>query len=148
MDLLHSTYVVGQKYAGDAYVYGLKSLLPANIESLTYAQEIIEAKWLGEFPLIVFLAEEHKLTHYAPLYDEVKLVYPDDWNLVSQDVEVFLINAQMLELCKQSNPPYVNLDMISTSDGLDELFKSHMFVVAAAQASLVRPGDDLGASGG
>ena len=133
MQILHTTTFMDQEFASDAHIFSVNQISKDTASDLLYAQMVVEAKWLGDFPVFAFPAPADELKRYTPLFEDVKLVYPDDWGVID-DVDAFLINDKMYQLCKVKDAPFVNLAH-STSDELMKLFETEMFVVAAAGSS-------------
>ena len=131
MQILHTSSFMNQEFASDAHIFSLNQISEDTASDLLYAQMVVEAKWLGDFPVFAFPTPADKLKRYAPLYEDVKLVYPDNWDVIDK-VDAFLINDKMYQMCKMQDAPFVNL-AYSTSEELTKLFETEMFVVAAAR---------------
>ena len=130
MQILHTTSFMNQEFASDAHIFSLNQINEDTASDLLYAQMVVEAKWLGDFPVFAFPTPADEIKRYAPLYEDVKLVYPDNWDMIDK-VNAFLINDKMYQMCKMQDAPFVNL-AYSTSEELMKLFETEMFVVAAA----------------
>ena len=133
MQILHTTTFMDQEFASDAHIFSVNQISKDTASDLLYAQMVVEAKWLGDFPVFAFPAPADELKRCTPLFEDVKLVYPDDWGVID-DVNAFLINDKMYQMCKVKDAPFVNL-AYSTSEELMKLFETEMFVVAAAGSS-------------
>ena len=130
MQILHTTSFLDQEFASNAHIFSTDQISEDTASDLLYAQMVVEAKWLGDFPVFAFSPHADEIARCAPLYEDVKLVYPDNWDVID-NVNAFLINEKMYELCKMQDAPFVNLTY-STSEELMKLFETEMFVVAAA----------------
>lgn len=100
----------------------------AMIEKLRTAQKIVEGQWLGAFPCYIIVRSGSK---FETLYDDVKLIFPDDWEDTIDTADTFLMNRKMFELCKSDNEPFIGVN--GTSVDLHNLFDSKMFVVACVE---------------
>ena len=128
MEILHSVYITSQEYLSDAYIYSIKPVKQKKIKKLLYAQKIIEAMWLEEYPAVIFLSKKNRIKYSTKLYGPVELVYPRGWEEINKS-EIILINERMYDFFKIDKAPFVNID-ISNSIRLLELFKQEIFVVA------------------
>ena len=131
MQILHTTSFMNHDFTSDAHIFSATPIGRDTVSDLLYAQLVAEAKWLEEFPVFAFVTGESELKHYAPLYEDVRLVYPEDWSLID-NVDAFLLNKQMYNLCRMDDAPFVNLKH-STSEELLKLFETEMFIVAAVE---------------
>ena len=129
MEILHSVYVTSHEYLSDAYIYSIKPVKPKEIKKLLYAQKIIEAMWLEEYPVVIFLSKKSRIKYSTKLYGPVELVYPRGWEEINES-ETILINERMYAFCRIDKAPFVNIDIASDSIRLLELFKQEVFVVA------------------
>ena len=130
MQILHTTSFMNQEFASDAHIFSFNQISEDTASDLLYAQMVVEAKWLGDFPIFAFPTPADELKRCAPLFEDVKLVYPDNWDVIDK-VDAFLLNDKMYQMCKIQDAPFVNL-AYSTSEELMKLFETEMFVVAAA----------------
>lgn len=133
MQILHITSFMNQEFTSDAHIFSRNQISTDTASDLLYAQMVVEAKWLGDFPVFAFPTPDDEIKRFAPLYEDVKLVYPDNWSVVDK-VDAFLINDRMYQLCKIQDAPFVKL-AYSTSEELIRLFETEMFVVAAARST-------------
>ena len=148
-DILHHVSIMNQDFASDAFVYSVNhksgGAYMAEVDRLLKAQEIIEAKWLGAFPVFVFFPEQPEdIKNAERLYEDTMLVLPDEW-LAVDDASMFLVNQRMLELCPLDRPPHFDMTY-ATADGLLELSEREMFVVATLEVGKAVEG--YGASSG
>lgn len=127
MQILHTSSFMNHDFTSDAHIFSAIPIGRDIISDLLYAQLVAEAQWLEEFPVFAF-APDDRITHSAQLFEDVKLVYPDDWGVIDK-TNAFLVNARMYELCKMADAPFINLKY-STAEGLLKLFETEMFVVA------------------
>ena len=130
MDCLYKTYIMDQEYLSDAFVYSLIPIKKSYVKHLVHAQEIVEAMWLGEFPMIAILTDkkEKDAETSVHLYDDIRLLLPEGWKIID-DADTILVNDRMQALCQLPDPPYADLELIGSSNGLKSLNKSHVFVV-------------------
>ena len=144
MELLHTTFIVDQKYATDASIWSMTPVTPDGIEQLADAQEIVEAQFLGGFPCVVALGEGSKIEieDSTLLYGRVRLLHIDAWEKMDT-VDSFLVNSKMLQLCKMTDTPFINLDIVGTGDGLQKVFETNVFAVAVLMPNVVCEADWL-----
>ena len=129
MEIVKSISILDHAFLSDSHIMSEADIDETTVSDLIYAQNIVEAQWLGEFP--AFIIPFHPdIKHFTPLYEDVKLLLLDDWRFVD-GATTFLLNLRMYNLCKSTDGAYPALKY-STSAGLLELFQDHMFVVATA----------------
>ena len=128
MQILHTTSFINQKFTSDAHIFSIAPINGDIASDLLYAQLVVEAKWLGEFPTYVFMHSGEDTLELTPLFEDVRLVYPEGWNAIDK-ASAFLMNKQMYDLCKAENADFYQLAH-STADELRALFEDTMFVVA------------------
>ena len=97
MQILHTTTFMDQEFASDAHIFSVNQISKDTASDLLYAQMVVEAKWLGDFPVFAFPAPADELKRCTPLFEDVKLVYPDDWGVIDE-VNAFLINNKMYHI--------------------------------------------------
>ena len=133
MQILHTTSFMNHDFTSDAHIFSATPIGRDTVSDLLYAQLVAEAKWLNEFPVFAFVTSGAELKHFAPLYEGVRLVYPEDWSLID-NADAFLVNKQMYNLCRMDDAPFVQLKH-STAEELLRLFETEMFVVAAVEST-------------
>ena len=74
---LRNSYM-NQEFASDAHIFSFNQMGEDTASDLLYAQMVVEAKWLGDFPVFAFPTLADEIKRFAPLYEDVKLVYPDN----------------------------------------------------------------------
>ena len=129
MKILHTTTFIEQPFTSDAHIFSECPVSREVVSDLLYAQTVVEAKWLGNFPAFIFPWQDD-IRHWTQVCEYVRLVHPESWDVVDKS-DAFLLNSKMYDLCKSEGRLPVEL-AISTSEELRRLFESHMFVVAAA----------------
>jgi hypothetical protein len=129
MKIVHTTTFIEQPFTSDAHIFSERPVSRDMISNLLYAQTVVEAKWLGEFPLFAVPMPAEPVEHSCRLFEDVHLICPGSWDVVDR-IDTFLLNSALYELCKAEEGIYVNLK-VSTAAELRALFDTHMFVMAA-----------------
>lgn len=111
MQILHTSSFLEQSFASDAHIISVNRISRNQASDLLYAQFVVEAHWLSGFPCIVFQSSEPP-RHFAPLFEDVKLIYADDWDLLDKS-DAFLLNARMYKLCNLDKGIFLNLEFIN-----------------------------------
>lgn len=107
MNIIHTTSFLNQEFASDAHIFSATPIDREAVSDLLYAQMVVEVKWLGDFPMVAF-GGNGEPSHCASLFEDVKLVYPEDWEAIDK-MDAFLINNRMYDRCKMEKASFVNL---------------------------------------
>ena len=130
MQILHTASFIDQPFASDAHIFSHQQLTPQSTANMLYAQQVVEAKWLGDFPTFAIEDPPEPIKHSAHLFEDVHLIYPESWNIIDK-ANAFLLNSKMYELCQTADKPFHHLQH-SSSQELLELFNQEMFIVVCA----------------
>ena len=103
-------------------------LSQSSLDALRYGQRVIEAQFLGE-PCLILAADLPRAVSISKLYDNIGIVYKDDWSTTIDSAPYFLMNKRMYELCMDNDSALPRL-RIFESDHLEALFDKEFFVVA------------------
>ena len=132
MRILHTTSFLEQTFTTDAHIFSASLVSPDNTANLLFAQQVAEAQWLNGHPVFAIITPE-PLPESAPLFEDVRLIYPKDW-LALDAATAFLVNQAMYELIKPPAADFHNLE-IATAEQLLQLAMNHTFVVVCAGRS-------------
>ena len=128
MDIIHMVSILNQEFASDAHIFSPYTVGQDAAADLLFAQQVVEAQWLGEFPAFI-IPWRDTIRHFTTLFEDVRLINPESWDVVDKS-DAFLLNSRMYAFCKADEELPVHLK-INTSDELRTLFENEMFVVAA-----------------
>ena len=96
-----------QPFCSDAYIFSPDPVRRETATDLLYAQMIVEAKLLGQFPTFVIPAPADPVIHCTHLFEDVYLLYPESWEIVD-NCNAFLLNSRMYEFCATKDAPFLS----------------------------------------
>ena len=116
-----------QPYSTDAYIYSASDyeISRDEVKALLEAQDILEAMWYSEVPVIVGLGTAAPEEGFR-VYDSTYLLYTKGWHGID-GVNAYLVNQQMREMCRSEKSTSLIFDAVS--EDLVELFNNTVFVV-------------------
>ncbi|MDE0044028.1 MAG: hypothetical protein OXT74_18435 [Candidatus Poribacteria bacterium] len=128
MQIIHTTSFVNQTFASDAHIFSPYPVSRDTVNDLLFAQLVVEAKWLGDFPAFI-VPWQDGIRDFTPLFEDVRLIYPESWDIIDKS-KAFLLNSGMYQFCKPDDELFIHLKLPTAAE-FRSLFENEMFVVAA-----------------